>query len=112
MDANASWEWGIPLDFALWAEAYAGGAPYSTPLLAPGRADLSRLPPLHFLWGSREMLRDQVVDCVTRAKDAGIEVHAEEYPDMVHNWMVLHGLTPEAERAYQAMGRFIRRVTR
>ena len=37
---------------------------------------------------------------------------ADEYPDMIHNWIALHGLTPEAERAYEAMGRFVRRVTR
>jgi len=29
---------------------------------------------------------------------------------MIHDWMMLHALTPEAERAYQAIGRFIRRV--
>jgi acetyl esterase/lipase len=112
LEAHARWDWGIASDFAIWAEVYAGGAPYKTPLLAPGRADLAGLPPLHVLWGSREMLRDQVVDFVARAKDAGVDVHAEEYPDMVHNWITLHGLTPEAERAYQAMGRFVRRVAR
>jgi acetyl esterase/lipase len=58
------------------------------------------------------MLRDQVVDFVGHARDAGVEVEADEYPDMVHDWMMLHALTPEAERAYQAMGRFVRRLTR
>jgi hypothetical protein len=30
---------------------------------------------------------------------------------MVHNWMTLHALTPEAQRAFDAMGAFIARVT-
>jgi len=49
---------------------------------------------------------------VREAREAGVEVQGDEYPDMVHEWMMLHALTPEAERAFQAMGRFVRRVTR
>jgi acetyl esterase/lipase len=112
LDANAAYDWGFPDDFQLWASTYAGPTPLTSPLVSPARADLSGLPPLHVLWGSREMLRDQVVDFCARARDAGVDVHADEYADMVHNWIVLHALTPEAERAYQAMGRFVRRVTR
>lgn len=112
LEDNVAYDWGFPADFVLWATAYAGGTPVADPRISPARADLAGLPPLHVLWGSREMLRDQVVDFVARAEAAGVEVHGEEYPDMVHNWVTLHALTPEAERAFQAMGRFVRRVTR
>jgi len=112
IDAHARWDWGWPADVPAWALAYAGGAALTDPLISPARADLAGLPPLHVLWGSREMLRDQVVDFVARARAARVEVHAEEYPDMIHNWMTLYALTPEAERSFQAMGRFVRRVAR
>ena len=47
-----------------------------------------------------------------RNRAAGVAVEGEEYPEMVHDWMMLHAFTLEAERAYQSIGRFVRRVTR
>ena len=112
LDSHARYDWGVPAEFRRWAAAYAGPVPLTAPLLSPARADLTGLPPLQVMWGSREMLRDQVVDFVARAGAAGVAVDGEEYPDMVHDWMMLHAFTLEAERAYQSMGRFVRRVTR
>lgn len=112
LDAHARWDWGIPGEFPRWAAAYAGRVSLAAPLVSPARANLAGLPPLHVLWGSREMLRDRIVELVGRARAAGVEVDAEEFPDMVHDFMVLHAFTGEAERAYQSMGRFVRRLTR
>ncbi len=112
LQANARYDWGVPSELPRWAAAYAGAVPLTTPRVSPGHADLTGLPPLHVLWGSREMLRDQVVELVARARAAGVAVEGEEYPNMVHGWMALHSFTLEAERAYQSIGRFVRRVTR
>jgi acetyl esterase/lipase len=56
------------------------------------------------------MLYDQVTDFAARACAAGVEVDVRVFPDMVHAWMTLAALTPQAEPAYQAVGPFVRRV--
>lgn len=105
------YDWGIASDFPGWCAAYAGDADPKQPLIAPINADLAGLPPLLVLWGACEMLRDQVTDFVAKARAAGVDVTAREHPDMVHNWITLHAFTPEAEKAYQEMGAFVKRVT-
>ncbi|MFT3769108.1 MAG: alpha/beta hydrolase [Minicystis sp.] len=111
LDAHERFDWGFASDFVKWCAWYAGDADPSQPLIAPVHADLAGLPPLCVLWGECEMIRDQVADFVARAKAAGVDVTATEHPDMVHNWITLHAFTPEAERAFQAMGAFVKRVT-
>ncbi|APR86972.1 6-hexanolactone hydrolase [Minicystis rosea] len=111
LDENQRFDWGFADDFAKWCAFYAGDADPAQPLISPIRADLSGLPPLCILWGECEMLRDQVTELVTRAREAGLDVTAQEHPDMVHNWLTLHALTPEAERAFTTIGSFVKRVT-
>jgi acetyl esterase/lipase len=110
LDDHERYDWGCASDFVGWCAAYAGSADPKQPLIAPIHADLAGLPPLCVLWGEREMLRDQVRDFVAKAKAAGVDVTAHEHPDMVHNWMTLHAFTPEAEKAFQEMGAFVKRV--
>lgn len=109
--AHERYDWGIVEDFPRWAETYAPGVDHRGPLVSPLFADLAGLCPLAVLYGEREMLFDQVTDFVARAKSAGVDVTAEVYPDMVHNWLTLPRFTPQAERAYQHIGAFVRRVT-
>lgn len=111
LDENERFDWGFAGDFPKWCAFYAGDADPRQPLIAPVHADLAGLPPLCVLWGECEMIRDQVTEFVARAKAAGVDVTAHEHPDMVHNWITLHDFTPEAPRAYQAMGAFVARVT-
>ncbi|MBX3246907.1 MAG: alpha/beta hydrolase [Myxococcales bacterium] len=110
IDEHERYDWGIARDFAEWCAAYAGGVDPTQPLLAPARAELAGLPPLLVLWGSHEMLRDQVRDFVARAGEAGVDITAREYPDMIHNWITLHAFTPEAEAAYVAIGEHVKRI--
>lgn len=111
LEDHERYDWGFASDFRIWCAAYAGDADPQQPLIAPINADLTGLPPLLVLWGACEMLRDQVSDFVVKAKAAGVDVTASEHPDMVHNWITLHAFTPEAEKAYQCMGAFVKRVT-
>jgi acetyl esterase/lipase len=109
-DTNAPYDWALTADIPLWAAAYAGGADLASPRLSPIHADLAGLPPLCLLWGEREMLRDQVVAFADRARAAGVDVTAREFPEMIHNWMTLYTATPEAEKAFVMMGEFARRA--
>jgi acetyl esterase/lipase len=107
---NAPYDWAIASDLPIWVAAYAGRADPAGPLLSPIHADLAGLPPLCLLYGEREMLRDQVAAFAAKARAAGVDVTAREFPEMVHNWMTMHQATPEAEAAFVAMGEFARRV--
>jgi acetyl esterase/lipase len=111
LDGNERFDWGFAGEFPRWCAFYAGDADPAQPLIAPVHADLAGLPPLCVLWGECEMLRDQIVDFVARARAAGVDVTAVEHPDMVHNWITLSDFTPQAGRAYATMGAFVARVT-
>ncbi len=108
---NMPFDWGVADAFPRWAETYAPGRDLRDPLLSPLYGDFAGAPPLLVTSGECEMLRDQVEDFVARARASGADVTHRTYPDMVHNWLVLHAFTPEAQRAYDDLGAFVRRVT-
>lgn len=109
-ESNAPYDWAFVSDLPIWIAAYAGAADPGGPLLSPLHAELEGLPPLCLLWGERELLRDQVAAFAEKARAAGVSVTAREFPAMVHNWMTMHQATPEAEKAFVAMGEFARQV--
>jgi hypothetical protein len=53
-------------------------------------------------------LVDQIRAFATRAREAGTALTFSEYPDMVHVWHLLRGMTPDARRAIAEAGAFIR----
>jgi monoterpene epsilon-lactone hydrolase len=46
---------------------------------------------------------------VARAEDADVDIRCEVYPDMVHVWHLLRAVTPDAQRALDEIGGFVRR---
>ncbi len=111
MTTNQSIDWGVEEVFPLWADTYAPNGDLSSPLLSPLYGDFTRAAPVLVLSGECEMLHDQVHDFVSRAKSSGADVTHIEYPDMVHNWLTLHAFTVQAQRAYDDLGAFVRKVT-
>ena len=71
-------------------------------------ARLEGLPPLLVPAGSHETLVAQIRAFVARARDAGVEITFSEHPDMVHVWHLLRAMTPDAQRAIDEAGAFIR----
>jgi acetyl esterase/lipase len=58
--------------------------------------------------GSQETLVAQIRAFVARARDAGVEITFSEYLGMVHVWHLLRAVTPDAQRAIDEAGAFIR----
>ena len=72
-------------------------------------AELSGLPPLLIHAGEAEILVDQIRKFAARAQAAGVDVELSVYPDMVHVWHMFRGVTPEAQRAIDEIGAFVRK---
>lgn len=61
--------------------------------------------------GTLETLIDQIRAFTERARDDGAPLTFSEYPDMVHVWHLLRGVTPEGMKAIDEAGSFIREHT-
>jgi acetyl esterase/lipase len=80
----------------------------SNPLASPVRADLSGLPPLLVHLGGAEALLDQGLQLTRNARDAGVSVELDVWPDMIHAWHVLANVIPEGQQAIDRVARFAR----
>jgi acetyl esterase/lipase len=80
----------------------------SNPLASPVRADLSGLPTLLVHLGGAEALLDQGLQLTRNARDAGVSVELDVWPDMIHAWHVLANVIPEGQQAIDRVARFAR----
>jgi epsilon-lactone hydrolase len=110
-EENARYDFASKEHLLLFARHYLAGKDAASPEISPLFASLSGLPPLLVQAGSLETLIDQIRDFATRAREAGTALTFSEYPDMVHVWHLLRGMTPAAERAIAEAGSFIRTHT-
>jgi monoterpene epsilon-lactone hydrolase len=87
---------------------YAGKRDPADPLLSPLFADLAGLPPLLIHVGGDEVMLDDSRKFAERAKDAGVPVSYSMFDGM---WHVFHSAgmdVPEARRAIDEIGGFVR----
>jgi acetyl esterase/lipase len=89
---------------------YAGRNPLSHPLISPLYADLHGLPPMFIQVGSDEILLDDSTRLAARAQAAGVDVTLEIWEGMWHGWHAFAPHLPEATRAMEKVGVFIRRT--
>jgi epsilon-lactone hydrolase len=109
MTANAARDPIVHREGALrLAAAYLGTTSARHPLASPLHADLSGLPPLLIHVGTAEALLDDAARLFERARQAGVEVTYEAWPDMIHVWHFFAPLLPEARQALEKVGAFIR----
>lgn len=78
----------------------------SDPELSPMYADYSGMPPLHFIVGDTEVLRDDSVFCAQRARDAGVHTQLDVWPVLPHAFPLFTALFPETRIAHQDMIQF------
>lgn len=116
--SGASFQSNAAFDFVgeehcrLAAAAYLAGADPRRPDRSPLFAELRGLPPLLVQVGEAEVLRDQILSFVERAKSAGADVELSLYPDMVHVWHMMRSGTADAQRAIDEVGGFVRKHAR
>jgi acetyl esterase len=83
---------------------------FEHPLCSPLRAkDLSVVPPAYILTCGFDPLRDEGLAYAARLKAAGVAVEEVCYDDMIHGFLLLRGLLPEADDALAACGRAVAR---
>ncbi len=80
----------------------------SDPELSPIYADYSGMPPMHYVVGDTEVLRDDSVFCAQRAQDAGVPVQLDVWPVLPHAFPLFAALFPEARIARDDMMGFAR----
>lgn len=90
------------------SQLYAGEHDLKTPLISPLYADLSGLPPLLIQVGSEETLLDDSTRLAERARAVGVEVTFEIWEGMFHIFQLSARFLPEARRAIEEIGVFIR----
>lgn len=95
----------------LAARHYLAGRDPASPDVSPLFAPLSGLPPLLLQAGTLETLIDQIRAFAARAREAEVPLSFVEYPDMVHVWHLLRGVTPAGTKAIDEAGAFIRAHT-
>ncbi|HEX4616387.1 MAG TPA: alpha/beta hydrolase [Stellaceae bacterium] len=98
-------------DPPLFVNDYLAGADPRTPYVSPLYGDPAGLPPTIIQVGSDEVLRDDAVRMADRMRAAGCQVELEIWPRMPHVWHVFVPLIPEARRAIERVGAFVREKT-
>jgi acetyl esterase/lipase len=96
---------------ALWASWYLGGADAKDPLASPLHADLRGLPPLYVQLGGAEVLHAEGVRFAERAREAGVEVEVDVWPEMVHVFPTFGTRFRESVRATERMAERVRALT-
>ena len=77
------------------------------PLMSPLFGDLSDLPPTLVQVSDREMLYDDSLRYVNKARAHGSPVTLQVWPDMVHVWQMFQHVLPEARHAIDEVAAFV-----
>lgn len=89
---------------------YAGSWNPRNPLISPVFADLQGLPPLFIQVGDHELLLSDATRLAEQAQAVGVSAELEVWPQMWHVWHLFAPWLPEANRAIEHIGAFIRRI--
>jgi acetyl esterase/lipase len=111
LDAHAAFDFGDRELLAGWGRAALGAADPADPRFTVANAKLAGLPPLLVQVGSVELLYDQVLRFVERARAAGVETRLEVLPEAFHDVHLQAALLPEGAAAVEAVARFLRERT-
>lgn len=96
---------------ALWfMDQYLNSpAEYDDPRVSPLLADgLIGLPPAYFLLGGADPLHDCAAAYAEKLKAAGVSVTVADYPGMMHDFVFLQSLLPQAAPALEAAAGWLR----
>ena len=83
----------------VWGDFYVGDNDPKHPWLSPLHANLHGLPPVMLQVGDNEILLDDSVRFVEKAKAAGVEVTLQVWEGMVHCFAIMAPMFPEATQA-------------
>lgn len=88
---------------------YVGDLSPTDPRCSPLYGDMSGLPPLAVFASREEMLFDDAVRIVEKAKAQGVDVTFLTEETLIHAWPIFYAFMPEAKQAIQYSAAFIKR---
>lgn len=100
-----------PESLARNAALYLGNTHPRSPEANPLYADLSGLPPVRILVGTRESLLDDSIRFSDAAHEARVDVELELWANLNHGWYVFSNSIVETEATYNRMGYLVRELT-
>jgi acetyl esterase/lipase len=89
-------------------ELYVGDWDSSDPELSPLYADLKGFPPLYLLASDNEILLDDTLQFVQRAREAGIATQMDIWPTLPHAFPLFEQMFPEVREARKDIVAFMR----
>ncbi len=98
----------IPRIIILWVTLLTNRMRPNNPLLSPLHGDLSGLPPTLVHASAAEMLLDDGVRWVNKARDQGSPAELGVWPFMLHVWHVFLRDLPEGREAFDHIESFLR----
>lgn len=87
--------------------SYAGEHDVHDPRISPLNGDFENLPPMFVALGGREVLLDEVIEAIDKARDAGVDVTVERNEEMFHVWPLFFHLFPEARESLERMAAWL-----
>lgn len=97
----------MPAPLKALAVLLAGQMSPRNPLMSPLFGDLSDLPPTLVQASDCEMLFDDSLRYVNKARAQGSSVTLQIWPDMVHVWQMFQHVLPEARHSIDEVAAFI-----
>jgi monoterpene epsilon-lactone hydrolase len=90
------------------ASTFVGDGNRRDPSANPLDADLAGFPPIYLQAGGDEALVDDSRMFAERAKQAGVEVRFDVFPEMLHSFQMMAGRAPEADEAIRRLAEWVR----
>lgn len=94
----------------IFAKRYIGNAQATDPLISPLFADFTNFPETLIQVGGNEVLFDDSIRLAQKMNKASVKVQLEIYNDMMHVWQYLGGIVPEANKAIDEIGEFVKNI--
>ncbi|MGC9954598.1 MAG: alpha/beta hydrolase [Rhizomicrobium sp.] len=87
------------------------GSDFADPRLSPLLAeDVSGLPPAYVMLGGCDPLHDEGLAYAQKLRAAGVAVTVADYPDMLHSFIYLQAVLPQAYTALAAAAKALRQM--
>src|SRR4029453_5929747 len=90
------------------ASNFVGDGNLRDPSASPLDADLAGFPPIYLQAGGHGALSDESRMFAEGAKQAGVEVRFDVFPDMLHSFQMMAGRAPEADEAIRRLAEWVR----
>ena len=94
----------------IFSKRYYADADPTDPLISPHFADVKGFPPTLIQVGGNEVLFDDSIRMAQKLNKAGVKVQLEIYDNMMHVWQFFGGIVPEANKAIDEIGEFVKSI--